>query len=144
MLRYTLRFHPLKKLRCLVYIQTIPSHHHLRDSGFYQMVQGNLDKDKDTKRKIIVIDDPVTSMDSSALFIVGALVREMIKVCTNSGTLLTSGFEATYIDQIFILTHNVLFHREVTMGQDSDDLYNVVSFSRSINPAQYHTYSPAS
>ena len=92
------------------------------------MVQGNLDKDKDTKRKIIVIDDPVTSMDSSALFIVGALVREMIKVCTNSGTLLTSGFEATYIDQIFILTHNVLFHREVTMGQDSDDLYNVVSF----------------
>ena len=95
---------------------------------FYQMVQGNLDKDKDTKRKIIVIDDPVTSMDSSALFIVGSLVREMIKVCTNSGTLLTSGFEGTYIDQIFVLTHNVLFHREVTMGQDSDDLYKVVSF----------------
>ena len=95
---------------------------------FYQMVQGNLDKDKDTKRKIIVIDDPVTSMDSGALLIVGSLVREMIKVCTNSGTLLTSGFEGTYIDQIFILTHNVLFHREVTMEQDSDDLYDVVSF----------------
>lgn len=36
------------------------------------------------KDKIVVIDDPVSSMDSSALFIVSSLVREMIEVCHNN------------------------------------------------------------
>ncbi|MDR0355882.1 MAG: AAA family ATPase [Deltaproteobacteria bacterium] len=35
------------------------------------------------KDKIVVIDDPVSSMDSSVLFIVSTLVREMVEVCYN-------------------------------------------------------------
>ncbi len=36
---------------------------------------------EELKEKIVVIDDPVSSMDSTALFLVSAIVREMINVC---------------------------------------------------------------
>ncbi|MBD3948904.1 AAA family ATPase [Tuanshanicoccus lijuaniae] len=45
---------------------------------FHQLVLGSLEADSVVKDKIVVIDDPVSSMDSSTLFVVGALVRDMI------------------------------------------------------------------
>ena len=62
----------------------------------------------------MVIDDPVSSMDSGALFIVSALVREMVEVCFNNTDYQGHVVEGDYIKQIFILTHNVYFHREIT------------------------------
>ena len=50
---------------------------------FYHRVRGS-QSSNEIKDKIVVIDDPVSSMDSSALFIVSALVREMIEVCYNN------------------------------------------------------------
>jgi wobble nucleotide-excising tRNase len=69
-----------------------------------------------SKDKIAVIDDPVSSMDSSVLFIVSALVRELIGVCFNNAEYREHEREVQedYIKQIFILTHNVYFHREIT------------------------------
>lgn len=69
------------------------------------------------KDKIVVIDDPVSSMDSGALFIVSALVREMIEVCYNNTDYRSYKVDGDYIKQIFILTHNIYFHKEITHHQ---------------------------
>ena len=93
---------------------------------FYHQVKGSESTDGGQKEKIVVIDDPVSSMDSSALFIVSALVREMIEVCANNaigGNPVASG---RYIKQIFILTHNAYFHREITYNRVRD--YQFVNF----------------
>jgi wobble nucleotide-excising tRNase len=65
-------------------------------------------------------------MDSSVLFIVSTLVREMIEVCHNNACYLDNQVEGDYIKQIFILTHNVYFHREITYNQTHR--YQCVSF----------------
>ncbi|GED80613.1 hypothetical protein FC62_GL001054 [Amylolactobacillus amylotrophicus DSM 20534] len=83
---------------------------------FYQLVHGSQKDDGTREDKIVVIDDPVSSMDSGALFIVSALVRGMVDICRNNGSLnrQNSISQDNYIKQIFILTHNTYFHNEVT------------------------------
>ena len=54
---------------------------------------------------MVVFDDPVSSLDSDILFIVSTLIQKLFdEVRTTSGT----------IKQVFILTHNVYFHKEVS------------------------------
>jgi wobble nucleotide-excising tRNase len=93
---------------------------------FYELVKGTLSSDGSILPKIVVIDDPVSSMDSSSLFIVSALVREMIEVCHNNVDYLTNTGRGDYIKQIFVLTHNTYFHREITYNQVGR--YSFVSF----------------
>ena len=78
---------------------------------FYQLVLGNDSGDGNIKDKIVVIDDPVSSMDSSTLFIVGALTREMIEICRNNAA--SQPGIRNYIKQIFILTHNTYYHHDI-------------------------------
>lgn len=68
----------------------------------------------DNRDKVVVIDDPVSSMDSNTLFIVSSLVHEMIEVCNNNIDYAHHTIDGTYIKQIFILTHNAYFHREIS------------------------------
>lgn len=93
---------------------------------FYHLVRGSDTADGGIKDKIVVIDDPVSSMDSNSLFIVSALVREMIEICQNNASLMDEQINGDYIKQIFILTHNAYFHREITYNQVNHYLY--VSF----------------
>lgn len=81
---------------------------------FQQRVFGNDTADGDTREKIVVIDDPVSSMDSGALFIVSSMVRKMIEICRNNADNRNPVVPGNFIKQIFILTHNAYFHREVT------------------------------
>ena len=83
---------------------------------FYHLVRGSKNSDE-LKEKIVVIDDPVSSMDSTALFIVSSIVREMINVCRNNTEYMNPKVPGDYIKQLFILTHNVYFHREITYQQ---------------------------
>lgn len=92
---------------------------------FYHRVRGSMNSEE-LKEKIVVIDDPVSSMDSTELFIVSAIVREMINVCRNNTEYLNPQVPGDYIKQLFILTHNVYFHREVTYQQVG--YYNCTSF----------------
>lgn len=93
---------------------------------FYHQIKGSESADGGQKEKIVVIDDPVSSMDSSALFIVSALVREMIEVCANNAIGGDPVASDRYIKQIFILTHNAYFHREITYNRVRD--YQFVNF----------------
>lgn len=83
---------------------------------FYHLVHGSQHDDGTREEKIFVIDDPVSSMDSGALFIVSALVRGMVDICRNNGSLNRQNHvsQENYIKQIFVLTHNTYFHNEVT------------------------------
>lgn len=68
-----------------------------------------------SSRVLAVIDDPISSLDSDILFIVSALVRNLIRRAL-SGT--------DRIRQVIVLTHNVYFHKEIThlrMGDPGSD-----------------------
>jgi len=70
----------------------------------YYLVYGSQEKTGIARPKVVVIDDPLSSLDSNVLFIVSTLTKQIISDCKND----TSG-----IKQVFILTHNVYFHKEV-------------------------------
>lgn len=93
---------------------------------FYHLVRGSETEEQDGKEKIVVIDDPVSSMDSSVLFVVSALVREMVDICGNNADDRKPGPKGNFIKQIFILTHNAYFHREITYSYVEQ--YEWVSF----------------
>ncbi|MCD7711801.1 MAG: AAA family ATPase, partial [Firmicutes bacterium] len=93
---------------------------------FYHLVYGSDSADGDVRDKIVVIDDPVSSMDSGSLFIVSTLVRQMIEICRNNADNRNMTADGNFIKQIFILTHNAYFHREITYGYVAR--YEYVSF----------------
>jgi wobble nucleotide-excising tRNase len=77
---------------------------------FYKMIKGSLNPTGMIKDKIVVIDDPVSSLDSNILFIISNLVRDIIDDCKND---CKNG-----IKQVFLMTHNVYFHKEVTFNMN--------------------------
>ena len=93
---------------------------------FYYLVQGSETASEDAREKIVVIDDPVSSMDSNSLFIVSTLVKNMIEVCRNNADNENPTTGGNYIKQLFILTHNSFFHQEITYSYVSR--YEYVSF----------------
>ena len=72
---------------------------------FYHLLNGSIDQSNITEDKIIVIDDPISSLDSSVLFIVSNLCRKIVSDCQNN---------KGNIKQVFLMTHNVYFHKEIT------------------------------
>ena len=72
---------------------------------FMQLAKGSSNSSAVTNKRIIVIDDPICSLDSTILYVVSAMVKTLIKTVKNG---------ASSIEQIFILTHNVFFHKEAS------------------------------
>lgn len=80
---------------------------------FYHSLMGSIDSNTITENRIVVFDDPISSLDSSVLFIVSNLIRGLINSVRNKqGT----------IKQIFILTHNTYFHKEVSFNKSKNKL----------------------
>jgi wobble nucleotide-excising tRNase len=81
---------------------------------FYQLCLGTDDiAANSTKKKIIVIDDPVSSLDSQSLFIVSTLIHSLIERKSNTNPE-KKQFKNEQISQVFILTHNIYFYKEVS------------------------------
>ena len=72
---------------------------------FYQLIQGTLKESGVKEDCIVVIDDPISSLDSNILFIVSTLVKNIIDDCLTS---------SNNIKQVLVLTHNVYFFKEIT------------------------------
>lgn len=88
---------------------------------FYHLVRGSWSESGAAADRVVVFDDPVSSLDSDILFIVSCLIREVCEnACSDHGT----------VRQVFVLTHNVYFYREVTYRakwlKPPDRLYAVV------------------
>ena len=80
---------------------------------FYHLLKGSESQSGMTTDRIIVFDDPVSSLDSDILFIVGSLIKGLFEE-VRAGT--------GHIKQIFVLTHNVYFHKEVTYNSKRQDV----------------------
>lgn len=74
---------------------------------FYHLLKGSASESGITNDRVVVFDDPVSSLDSDILFIVGSLIKELFNDLRE---------EQGYIKQIFVFTHNVYFHKEVTFN----------------------------
>jgi wobble nucleotide-excising tRNase len=78
---------------------------------FYHLIKGSDSESGAATNRIVVFDDPVSSMDSDVLFIVSSLIRAVFEDMKN---------DRGYVKQVFVLTHNVYFHKEVCfMGPQS-------------------------
>ncbi|BAW72343.1 uncharacterized protein HPMKF3_1107 [Helicobacter pylori] len=76
---------------------------------YYHLTKGSLKENDIPKNKVLVIDDPISSLDSNILFIVSVLVKELMKEAMK---------EKTNIKQVIILTHNTYFYKEITLEYD--------------------------
>ncbi len=72
---------------------------------FLQRAKGGLTEDSVSEERVLVIDDPISSLDSNVLFVVSTLIKEILNSVKN-GT--------GVIKQVFLFTHNVYFHKEVS------------------------------
>lgn len=71
---------------------------------YLQHAKGGTSEDNVNEERILVIDDPISSLDSNVLFVVSTLIKEILKeVKLDKGN----------IKQVILLTHNVYFHKEV-------------------------------
>lgn len=70
---------------------------------FLQFAKGSVDVSKVSNRKVLVLDDPICSLDSTVLYIVSSMVKGLIKDVRDGNS---------DVEQIFVLTHNVFFHKE--------------------------------
>ncbi|MBV3185280.1 AAA family ATPase, partial [Phocaeicola vulgatus] len=72
---------------------------------FMQLIKGGNTPETANSNRIVVIDDPISSLDSTILFVVSSLIKEEIKKIKKG---------KTNILQLILLTHNVYFHKEVS------------------------------
>ncbi len=71
---------------------------------YMQLIKGSFHPNGITADRVLVIDDPVSSLDSGVLFVVSTLLRDVFTdIHTRKGA----------IKQVILLTHNVYFHKEI-------------------------------
>jgi wobble nucleotide-excising tRNase len=108
---------------------------------FYHLLKGSDSESGMTADRIVVFDDPVSSLDSDILFIVGSLIKGLFDE-VRAGT--------SHIKQIFVLTHNVYFHKEVTFNprrsnneaMKSEETFWVVRKANLASKVERHTSNP--
>jgi len=76
---------------------------------FMHLLNGSNNRELITENKIAVIDDPISSLDSNVLFIVSNLILKLIDDIRNN---------KNNVVQLFVLTHNIYFHKEVTFNRN--------------------------
>lgn len=87
---------------------------------FYFLLDGNKDITVSSRDKVIVIDDPVSSLDSNILYIVSTLILD---ICKNKILKEESGFA-----QLLFFTHNVYFYNEVVTSYHGKNKKNTTSY----------------
>ena len=94
---------------------------------FHQLCLGTDDIEHGaSKKKIIVIDDPVSSLDSKVMFVITSLIHQLARYKGDGNKTDRQEFFNPNIEQIFIFTHNFYFYKEVSFNR------------RPINKKQYH------
>lgn len=107
---------------------------------FFQLIKGSDTESGMTNDRVVVFDDPVSSLDSDILFIVGSLIKGLFEeVRTKKG----------HIKQVFVLTHNVYFHKEVTFSPkrrngkaQGDESFWIVRKSGRVTKLEHHAENP--
>ncbi len=106
---------------------------------FYHLLNGSPFESGMSNDRVVVFDDPVSSLDSDILFIVSTLIR---KVCDDVGS------PSSRVKQVFLLTHNVYFHKEVTFqkqsrsGKPKSQTFWTVRKSKELSQVAKHESNP--
>lgn len=108
---------------------------------FYFLAQGSASETGTQSERVVVLDDPVSSLDSDVLFIVSSLIhRLMDSVRAGSGP----------VRQVVLLTHNVHFHKEVSfnpkrkIGSLPEETFWVVRKLADRSVVEFHGDNPVS
>ena len=106
---------------------------------FYHLLKGSTTESGITENRVVVFDDPVSSFDSDILFIVSNLIKSLFgEVRSDTG----------HIKQVFVLTHNVYFHKEITFNQKhtgsakSEQTFWIVKKINKFSEVEKHFYNP--
>ncbi|MCQ2040893.1 MULTISPECIES: AAA family ATPase [Stutzerimonas stutzeri subgroup] len=86
---------------------------------FLQLVKGGKSVANVSSPRVLVIDDPISSLDSGILFVVSTLIKSLIKA-------IKSGLGD--VRQLIILTHNVYFHKEASFIDGRTKCINDVNY----------------
>jgi wobble nucleotide-excising tRNase len=106
---------------------------------FYHLLKGSESESGMTTNRVVVIDDPVSSLDSEILFIVSSLIKAIFDEVRDG---------KSHIKQVFILTHNVFFHKEVTFDPNGsncarkDETFWVIRRSGLTSKIEKHNSNP--
>lgn len=107
---------------------------------FYHLLRGSITTSGITSDRIVVIDDPVSSLDSDVLFIVSSLIKQLFTEVRKKDS---------HLKQIFVLTHNVHFHKEITYDQRrkpetslSDETFWIVRKPSDYSSVEFHPSNP--
>lgn len=108
---------------------------------FYNLVKGNLTESDIKDDRIVVFDDPVSSLDSDVLFIVSTLIRGLIEEVRAKSN----------IKQLFVFTHNVYFHKAVAFVKNAKRVekqtkkeyrFWIVRKNEKVSEIEYYEYNP--
>lgn len=109
---------------------------------FYHSIRGSRHATGQSVDRIVVFDDPVSSLDSDVLFIVSSLIKALLEEAREG---------AGQVKQVFVLTHNIYFHKEVTFhsrrsGSDAmrDETFWVVRKSGGASTVEQRNTNPIS
>ncbi|RCW72445.1 AAA family ATPase [Pseudorhodoferax soli] len=108
---------------------------------FYFLAQGSASGTGTQNERVVVLDDPVSSLDSDVLFIVSSLIHRLIEsIRRRQGP----------VKQLFVLTHNVHFHKEVSFDSNrkkvslQDETFWIVRKVGGHSCVEFHDGNPVS
>jgi wobble nucleotide-excising tRNase len=99
---------------------------------FLQLSKGSTSQETISEERVLIVDDPISSLDSNVLFVVSSLIKEIIKaIKKDNGN----------IKQLILLTHNVYFHKEVSFidgrtPENGDTFYWILRRNRNVSTIQ--------
>jgi len=80
---------------------------------FYQLAKGGHEEDKVNERRVLIVDDPISSLDSNVLFVVSSLLRRYLdEIRSGEGNIV----------QLILLTHNSYFHKQIAIVEGRNQL----------------------
>lgn len=79
---------------------------------FYYLIKGAQSPAGITTNRVVVFDDPISSLDSDILYIVSSLIKGVMEEVRGQNSC---------IKQVFVLTHNVYFHKEISYNRARPD-----------------------
>ncbi|EJB69176.1 ATP-binding protein [Helicobacter pylori] len=100
---------------------------------YYHLAKGSLKENDISKNKVLVIDDPISSLDSNILFIVSVLVKDLMKETMK---------EKTNIKQIIILTHNTYFYKEITLKYQGKYSFWIIKKDNNVSKIKGYEENP--
>lgn len=108
---------------------------------FHQLCLGTDDIEHgSSKKKIIVIDDPVSSLDSKVMFVITTLIHQLARYKGSETKPDRQEFLNSNIEQLFVFTHNFYFYREVSFDRrpiNKSQNHHIIEKNNSVSQISY-------